>query len=165
MNSTCSERKEDQDLWSMPWLMTYSTARYTNTLRCDLNFHSIVYREMYPPRFLLFVFFLLPDQSILTSMLPRASMSKEVDAGVLAIISYPAFAVEDMSIVNMTKEEIISKLQVQRKCSDKGKKKSIIKCQDEFVRADFLSVFVQGRYGCCRFLRDGHKTPKEVNSL
>ncbi|XP_019116024.2 phosphorylase b kinase regulatory subunit alpha, skeletal muscle isoform isoform X3 [Larimichthys crocea] len=68
-------------------------------------------------------------QSILTSMLPRASMSKEVDAGVLAIISYPAFAVEDMSIVNMTKEEIISKL--------------------------------QGRYGCCRFLRDGHKTPKE----
>ncbi|XP_030286761.1 phosphorylase b kinase regulatory subunit alpha, skeletal muscle isoform isoform X5 [Sparus aurata] len=68
-------------------------------------------------------------QSILTSMLPRASMSKEVDAGVLAIISYPAFAVEDMSIVNVTKEEIISKL--------------------------------QGRYGCCRFLRDGHKTPKE----
>uniref|UniRef100_A0A665VU47 Phosphorylase b kinase regulatory subunit n=1 Tax=Echeneis naucrates TaxID=173247 RepID=A0A665VU47_ECHNA len=68
-------------------------------------------------------------QSILTSMLPRASISKEVDAGVLAIISYPAFAVEDISIVNMTKEEIISKL--------------------------------QGRYGCCRFLRDGHKTPKE----
>ena len=46
-------------------------------------------------------------------MLPRASISKEVDAGVLAIISYPAFAVEDLSIVNMTKEEIISKLQVQ----------------------------------------------------
>ncbi|XP_029310752.1 phosphorylase b kinase regulatory subunit alpha, skeletal muscle isoform isoform X2 [Cottoperca gobio] len=68
-------------------------------------------------------------QSILTSMLPRASISKEVDAGVLAIISYPAFAVDDISIVNMTKEEIISKL--------------------------------QGRYGCCRFLRDGHKTPKE----
>ncbi|XP_037531442.1 phosphorylase b kinase regulatory subunit alpha, skeletal muscle isoform [Nematolebias whitei] len=68
-------------------------------------------------------------QSILTSMLPRASISKEVDAGVLAILTYPAFAVEDMNIVNMTKEEIISKL--------------------------------QGRYGCCRFLRDGHKTPKE----
>ncbi|KAM6960090.1 phosphorylase b kinase regulatory subunit alpha, skeletal muscle isoform [Tautogolabrus adspersus] len=68
-------------------------------------------------------------QSILTSMLPRASISKEVEAGVLAIISYPAFAVEDISIVNLTKEEIISKL--------------------------------QGRYGCCRFLRDGHKTPKE----
>uniref|UniRef100_A0A667Y853 Phosphorylase b kinase regulatory subunit n=1 Tax=Myripristis murdjan TaxID=586833 RepID=A0A667Y853_9TELE len=68
-------------------------------------------------------------QSILTSMLPRASMSKEVDAGVLAIISYPAFAVDDMNLVNITKEDIISKL--------------------------------QGRYGCCRFLRDGHKTPKE----
>ncbi|XP_062372219.1 phosphorylase b kinase regulatory subunit alpha, skeletal muscle isoform isoform X2 [Sardina pilchardus] len=68
-------------------------------------------------------------QSILYSMLPRASTSKEVDAGVLSIISYPAFAVEDLSIVNLTKEEIISKL--------------------------------QGRYGCCRFLRDGHKTPKE----
>uniref|UniRef100_A0A8C7KVS4 Phosphorylase b kinase regulatory subunit n=1 Tax=Oncorhynchus kisutch TaxID=8019 RepID=A0A8C7KVS4_ONCKI len=67
--------------------------------------------------------------SILSSMLPRASTSKEVDAGVLSIISYPAFAVEDINIVNMTKEEIISKL--------------------------------QGRYGCCRFLRDGHKTPKE----
>uniref|UniRef100_A0A4W4DP03 Phosphorylase b kinase regulatory subunit n=1 Tax=Electrophorus electricus TaxID=8005 RepID=A0A4W4DP03_ELEEL len=76
----------------------------------------------------------LPDdiqhcQSILNSMLPRASTSKEIDAGVLAIISYPAFAVEDLDLVNITKEEIISKL--------------------------------QGRYGCCRFLRDGHKTPKE----
>ncbi|XP_051568876.1 phosphorylase b kinase regulatory subunit alpha, skeletal muscle isoform isoform X4 [Myxocyprinus asiaticus] len=68
-------------------------------------------------------------QSVLSSMLPRASTSKEVDAGLLSIISYPAFAVEDMELVNITKEEIISKL--------------------------------QGRYGCCRFLRDGHKTPKE----
>ncbi|XP_036379065.1 phosphorylase b kinase regulatory subunit alpha, skeletal muscle isoform-like [Megalops cyprinoides] len=68
-------------------------------------------------------------QSILSSMLPRASTSKEVDAGVLSIISYPAFAVDDIDLVNITKEEIISKL--------------------------------QGRYGCCRFLRDGHKTPKE----
>ncbi|XP_073677585.1 phosphorylase b kinase regulatory subunit alpha, skeletal muscle isoform-like [Garra rufa] len=68
-------------------------------------------------------------QSILSSMLPRASTSKEVDAGVLSIISYPAFAVEDIDIVNITKGEIISKL--------------------------------QGRYGCCRFLRDGHKTPRE----
>lgn len=45
-------------------------------------------------------------------MLPRASTSKEVDAGVLSIISYPAFAVDDIDIVNITKEEIISKLQV-----------------------------------------------------
>lgn len=60
-----------------------------------------------------FIALSLSPQSILTSMLPRASMSKEVDAGLLAIISYPAFAVEDMAIVNVTKEEIISKLQVQ----------------------------------------------------
>ena len=61
------------------------------------------------------IYIYLSLQSILTSMLPRASISKEVDAGVLAIISYPAFAVEDISIVNRTKEEIISKLQVRRR--------------------------------------------------
>lgn len=53
------------------------------------------------------------SQSILSSLLPRASTSKEVDAGLLSIISYPAFAVEDMELVNITKEEIISKLQVR----------------------------------------------------
>ncbi|GCB70217.1 hypothetical protein scyTo_0012573 [Scyliorhinus torazame] len=80
------------------------------------------------------VIHVLPDevqhcQSILLSMLPRASTSKEIDAGLLSIISYPAFAVEDMDLVNVTKNEIIKKL--------------------------------QGRYGCCRFLRDGYKTPRE----
>ncbi|KAK2509712.1 hypothetical protein MC885_005404, partial [Smutsia gigantea] len=69
--------------------------------------------------------------SILFSMLPRASTSKEIDAGLLSIISFPAFAVEDVNLVNVTKNEIISKL--------------------------------QGRYGCCRFLRDGYKTPREVD--
>ncbi|KFP05649.1 Phosphorylase b kinase regulatory subunit alpha, skeletal muscle isoform, partial [Calypte anna] len=68
-------------------------------------------------------------QSILHSMLPRASTSKEVDASVLSIISYPAFAVEDSELVEITKQEVITKL--------------------------------QGRYGCCRFLRDGYRTPKE----
>ncbi|XP_030354442.1 phosphorylase b kinase regulatory subunit alpha, skeletal muscle isoform isoform X5 [Strigops habroptila] len=68
-------------------------------------------------------------QSILHSMLPRASTSKEVDASVLSVISYPAFAVEDSELVEITKLEIITKL--------------------------------QGRYGCCRFLRDGYRTPKE----
>ncbi|XP_072117004.1 phosphorylase b kinase regulatory subunit alpha, liver isoform-like isoform X2 [Mobula birostris] len=80
------------------------------------------------------VIHVLPDevqhcQSILLSMLPRASTSKEIDAGLLSIISYPAFAVEDVDLVNVTKNEIITKL--------------------------------QGRYGCCRFLRDGYKTPRE----
>ncbi|XP_060231528.1 phosphorylase b kinase regulatory subunit alpha, skeletal muscle isoform isoform X3 [Meriones unguiculatus] len=68
-------------------------------------------------------------QSILNSLLPRASTSKEVDASLLSVISFPAFAVEDNHLVELTKQEIITKL--------------------------------QGRYGCCRFLRDGYKTPKE----
>lgn len=28
--------------------------------------------------------------------------------------------------------------------------------------SDLFSLHSQGRYGCCRFLRDGYKTPKEV---
>ncbi|XP_030627255.1 phosphorylase b kinase regulatory subunit alpha, liver isoform isoform X2 [Chanos chanos] len=80
------------------------------------------------------VIHVLPDevehcQSILCSMLPRASTSKEIDAGLMSVISFPAFAVEDADLVNITKSEIISKL--------------------------------QGRYGCCRFIRDGYRTPKE----
>ncbi|XP_005401753.1 PREDICTED: phosphorylase b kinase regulatory subunit alpha, skeletal muscle isoform isoform X5 [Chinchilla lanigera] len=80
------------------------------------------------------VIHVLPDevqhcQSILNSLLPRASTSKEVDASLLSVISFPAFAVEDSQLVELTKQEIITKL--------------------------------QGRYGCCRFLRDGYKTPKE----
>uniref|UniRef100_A0A673AU25 Phosphorylase b kinase regulatory subunit n=1 Tax=Sphaeramia orbicularis TaxID=375764 RepID=A0A673AU25_9TELE len=80
------------------------------------------------------VIHVLPDevehcQSILCSMLPRASTSKEIDAGLLSVISFPAFAVEDADLVAVTKSEIINKL--------------------------------QGRYGCCRFIRDGHRCPKE----
>lgn len=80
------------------------------------------------------VIHVLPDevehcQSILCSMLPRASTSKEIDAGLLSVISFPAFAVEDADLVAVTKSEIINKL--------------------------------QGRYGCCRFIRDGYRCPKE----
>uniref|UniRef100_A0A8C5NES1 Phosphorylase b kinase regulatory subunit n=1 Tax=Gouania willdenowi TaxID=441366 RepID=A0A8C5NES1_GOUWI len=80
------------------------------------------------------VIHVLPDevehcQSILCSMLPRASPSKEIDAGLLSVISFPAFAVEDADLVSITKSEIINKL--------------------------------QGRYGCCRFIRDGYHCPKE----
>lgn len=45
-------------------------------------------------------------------MLPRASPSKEIDAGLLSVISFPAFAVEDADLVTITKSEIINKLQV-----------------------------------------------------
>ncbi|KAK7912767.1 hypothetical protein WMY93_012978 [Mugilogobius chulae] len=80
------------------------------------------------------VIHVLPDevehcQSILCSMLPRASPSKEIDAGLLSVISFPAFAVENAELVSITKSEIINKL--------------------------------QGRYGCCRFIRDGYRCPKE----
>lgn len=63
-------------------------------------------------------------------MLPRESNSKELDSGLLSVISFPAFAVDDPALIQLTREAIINKL--------------------------------QGRYGCKRFLRDGHRTPKEV---
>lgn len=62
----------------------------------------------------------------LESLLPRESASKEVDAAVLSVIGYPAFAVEDLALVARTRNKIVDKL--------------------------------QGRYGCKRFLRDGHQT-------
>lgn len=46
-------------------------------------------------------------------MLPRASTSKEIDSGLLSVISFPAFAVEDPDLVSITKSEIINKLQVR----------------------------------------------------
>ncbi|MGD1862665.1 MAG: glycoside hydrolase family 15 protein [Leptolyngbyaceae cyanobacterium] len=80
------------------------------------------------------VIHVLPDEIsrarlILESLLPRESGSKEVDAAVLSIIGYPAFAIEDADLVLRTQEKIIAKL--------------------------------QGRYGCKRFLRDGHQTAIE----
>ncbi|MBE7382103.1 MAG: glycoside hydrolase family 15 protein [Leptolyngbya sp. SIO1E4] len=73
----------------------------------------------------------LPDEIsrariTLESLLPRESGSKEADASVLSVISYPAFAIEDADLVQRTSQKIIDKL--------------------------------QGRYGCKRFLRDGHQT-------
>ena len=49
-------------------------------------------------------------QTKLNSLLPRESSSKEVDASLLSIIGYPAFAVEDPALVQQTKDKIISKL-------------------------------------------------------
>lgn len=54
-------------------------------------------------------------------MLPRASTSKEIDAGLLSVISFPAFAVEDADLVAITKSEIISKLQVHTQAREKRK--------------------------------------------
>ena len=49
-------------------------------------------------------------QTKLNSLLPRESSSKEVDASLLTIIGYPAFAVESPDLVQETKRKIISKL-------------------------------------------------------
>ncbi|QYX33676.1 glycoside hydrolase family 15 protein [Sphaerospermopsis torques-reginae] len=80
------------------------------------------------------VIHVLPDEIsrariTLESLLPRESASKEVDAALLSIISYPAFAVEDAQLRERTYKEIINKL--------------------------------AGKYGCKRFLRDGHQTVLE----
>ncbi|WP_254721811.1 glycoside hydrolase family 15 protein [Kovacikia minuta] len=80
------------------------------------------------------VIHVLPDEVArsritLESLLPRESSSKEVDAALLSVIGFPAFAVEDGALCDRTRNDIITKL--------------------------------QGRYGCKRFLRDGHQTVLE----
>ena len=65
----------------------------------------------------------------LETALPTESLSKEVDAATLSVIGFPAFAVEDETLVNLTLDEIVGKL--------------------------------AGRYGCKRFLRDGHQAANE----
>ena len=46
----------------------------------------------------------------LHSALPRESASKEVDSALLAVISFPAFAVADEKLIVKTRNEIIKKL-------------------------------------------------------
>lgn len=67
------------------------------------------------------VIHVLPDNSqkchaVLQSMLPRESNSKEVDAALLPVISFPAFAVEDADLIELTRKTIINKLQGRYGC-------------------------------------------------
>ena len=67
------------------------------------------------------VIHVLPDEiararSTLESLLPRESSSKEVDAALLSVIGFPAFAVEDMQLIECTRNKIIDKLQGQYGC-------------------------------------------------
>lgn len=55
-------------------------------------------------------------QAVLQSMLPRESNSKELDSGLLSIIGFPAFAVDDPQLITNTREAIISKLQGKYGC-------------------------------------------------
>jgi phosphorylase kinase alpha/beta subunit len=72
------------------------------------------------------------SRQTLTDLLPRESNSKETDAALLSIIGYPAYAVENENIVELTRNKIIKKL--------------------------------AGRYGCKRFLLDGHQSSIEDHS-
>ena len=65
----------------------------------------------------------------LESLLPRESISKEVDSAVLSITGFPAFAVDNQALRAKTEALICKKL--------------------------------EGRYGCKRFLLDGHQTAIE----
>ncbi|KAJ3277594.1 hypothetical protein HK104_003175, partial [Borealophlyctis nickersoniae] len=61
------------------------------------------------------VIHVLPDEitrnsTTLQSALPRESHSKEIDAAILAVISFPAFAVSDPRIVTKTRQDIVKKL-------------------------------------------------------
>jgi phosphorylase kinase alpha/beta subunit len=52
----------------------------------------------------------------LKSLLPRESNSKEVDAALLSIIGFPAFAVEDEAIAQLTRQKILDKLTGNHGC-------------------------------------------------
>lgn len=49
-------------------------------------------------------------QAVLQSMLPRESNSKELDSGLLSIIGFPAFAVDDPNLIKITRDTIVNKL-------------------------------------------------------
>ncbi|XP_047111572.1 probable phosphorylase b kinase regulatory subunit alpha isoform X2 [Schistocerca piceifrons] len=55
-------------------------------------------------------------QAVLQSMLPRESNSKELDSGLLSIISFPAFAVDDPQLIQLTRSAVVSKLQGRYGC-------------------------------------------------
>ncbi|MGB3612811.1 MAG: glycoside hydrolase family 15 protein [Elainellaceae cyanobacterium] len=67
------------------------------------------------------VVYVLPDEIAraritLESLLPRESGSKEVDASVLSIIGFPAFAIESSALVEKTRDAITSKLEGHYGC-------------------------------------------------
>nr|XP_018905270.1 PREDICTED: probable phosphorylase b kinase regulatory subunit alpha isoform X2 [Bemisia tabaci] len=55
-------------------------------------------------------------QAVLQSMLPRESSSKELDSGLLAVISFPAFACDDPNLIDVSLSAIITKLEGKYGC-------------------------------------------------
>lgn len=67
------------------------------------------------------VIHVLPDEIAraritLENLLPRESSSKEIDAALLSVISFPAFAVENEQLIERTRNDIINKLQGHYGC-------------------------------------------------
>lgn len=54
--------------------------------------------------------------AVLESLLPRESNSKEIDASLLSILGFPAFAVENVELIKLTVSEIKSKLEGRFGC-------------------------------------------------
>ena len=50
------------------------------------------------------------------SLLPRESGSKELDSGLLSVISFPAFAVDDPVLITTTRTAIVNKLRGKYGC-------------------------------------------------
>ncbi|XP_073998061.1 probable phosphorylase b kinase regulatory subunit alpha isoform X2 [Rhodnius prolixus] len=55
-------------------------------------------------------------RAVLQSMLPRESSSKELDSGLLSVISFPAFAVDDPQLIDITRNAIVTKLMGKYGC-------------------------------------------------
>lgn len=49
-------------------------------------------------------------------MLPRESSSKELDSGLLSVIGFPAFSVDDPLLIESTRTAILSKLEGKYGC-------------------------------------------------
>jgi phosphorylase kinase alpha/beta subunit len=67
------------------------------------------------------VIHVMPDEiarcrMTLESLLPRESSSKEVDAALLSVIGYPAFAIESRELVDRTRNKIVDLLQGNYGC-------------------------------------------------
>lgn len=67
------------------------------------------------------VIHVLPDEiartrSTLESLLPRESGSKEVDAALLSVIGFPAFAIDNPNLVDRTRRNVVDKLQGNYGC-------------------------------------------------
>ncbi len=67
------------------------------------------------------VIHVMPDEiarcrMTLRSLLPRESSSKEVDAALLSVIGYPAFAIEERDLVDRTRNKVVELLQGNYGC-------------------------------------------------